>query len=298
MAVTCPVPDCGKEFKANSGLSSHMIMAHKMLRSGEPLPPDFMEKRKAKLYSSKNIKRVRSNWHTKESREKARQTRLARYQEKQRLNAKIDDAVANASTERVDKHYAKLHAQGIFRCPECSRNNHKINDLPTATELGKHRRFAHGVLGRHHRKTQEALERRHEAKAAEITTNSDAPLEQNQCPQCERIFKSKHSLTIHIGRAHQVNPSQPLLPLPSPIQNQELIHGNGSTHRTAVHTNGHAEERRAYPNDSAITEVAIAIANAVGYIENYVVTTALKYDIPAKQFARRLIITLGEHYST
>jgi hypothetical protein len=222
--------------------------------------------------------------HTPEAREKANKASAARFMEKKRLAAVIDDAT---NIHDGSAYYAKLAEGGVFRCPECSRISHKIRDFPTTTELGKHRRFAHGVLGRHHLKVQMAQERRH-AKAKAAQANDRTP-----CPHCQKTFKNAHRLSVHISSAHQVDPYKPSTLVPTTVIPQELIHANGSTQGTVL--NGQAG--RGHSNDASHV-TAIAVANLTGKLQSLILTASDEYDLPPRQLARRCILALSEHYST
>jgi len=296
----CPVPECEKEFKSNSGLSSHMAMAHNLLRNGEPLPPEAIEKRKENIKASQLKRRSDSGWHSPEARKKAKVAIKASYAKKKKLNTAIDKATVNVSSDKAARHYAALAQQGIFRCPECMQSLHRKIDFPTATELGKHRRFKHGVLGRNHLKTQVALERRQEQRIEQRTNgvivNPKVAVNSNgrvQCPQCPNTFKALKFLAAHLKRKHQVDPRGLQI---LPATTEELIHANGSTQRTAAHT-VHATERHGNSHDASFAET-IAVADAVGNIKGFLSHAADEHDVAPRQFARRVILALGQHYSS
>lgn len=293
-ALTCPVPGCGRDFKDKTGLASHMAFAHSMRPNGDQLPPDYLEARRKSIQEGQQARQARFKrsagqkqvlpMHTPEARAKARTKILARLEEKRQLTDTID-----AATDVHDSsgYYLKLQEKGIFRCPECSKNNHKIRDFPTATELGKHRRFAHGVLGRHHLKSQEALERRHANAAPAQADASGNTSDRIQCPHCTKTLKNRHGLSIHINHFHKTETS--LVPLTS---RQELIHGNGSTQGVL---NGHAG--RGHSNDAAYI-TALAVSNLTGKLQSIILAASDEYDLPPRQLARRCILALSEHYSS
>jgi hypothetical protein len=296
----CPVPECEQEFKNNSGLSSHMAMAHNLLRNGEPLPPEAIAKRKENIKASQLKRRADGGWHSPEARKKAKVAIKASYAKKKKLNTAIDRATVNVSSDKAARHYAALAQQGIFRCPECMQSLHRKIDFPTATELGKHRRFKHGVLGRNHLKAQVALERRQEQRIEQrptgVIVNPNVAVNSNgriQCPQCPNTFKGLNFLAAHLKRKHQIDPSGLQI---LPATTQELIHANGSTQRTAAHT-VHAVNGHSNSNDAAYVE-AIAVSNLTGKLQGIILAASDEYDIAPRQLARRCILALSEHYST
>jgi hypothetical protein len=268
-------------------------MQHRIRRDGQPVPVEAIERRKQRVRAAL-AKTPSHGWHSPEARRKGKISKIARTEAEKRLKGE-----ATRSTT-ITGHYATLAARGVFRCPECMSSAHKRVDFSSPTELGKHRRFKHGVLGRNHLKAQVALERRHEQRIDQRTNglavNSNVVVDSNgrlQCPQCPNTFKALNFLTAHLKRMHQVDPSE-LQILPTP--KQELIHANGSTKRTAEnHTvNG---ERRGHSDDASYV-TAIAVANLTGKLQGIILTASDEYDIPPRQLARRCILALSEHYST
>jgi hypothetical protein len=254
----CTQPDCGKEYKNKSGLASHMGFVHGMTIEGELLPEGSIEKRKQAL---KNVMR---NTHA------------------GRTAAHTPEARAKAAHTTRERHFAKLKEQGIFRCPECWDTSHRKVEFSTPTELGKHRRFKHGVLGRS--QTAEKMQRRAAANEAKTKTANGF-----QCPQCSRSFPKQHGLSIHITQAHKN------LAL-TPSTSQELTNGNGSTQGT---TNGHQKPKanRAGSYDDAAFAETLAVSNLAGKLEGIILTASAEFDIAPRQLARRVILALGEHYS-
>jgi hypothetical protein len=276
-----------------------------MTRTGEPLPADYLQKRVEKIRTGQEARTARIQaqatapkeepapkepvlaMHGPAARVKALKSIKARMAEKKRIVAKVD-AVTEVSDNR---RYEKLAERGIFRCPECSRTSHKIRDFVSPKELGKHRRFAHGVLGRKHLKVKKAIEQ------IEVALTNHEKIDVTKCPypDCGRSFKNAHGLSIHIHQAHKAGPNKPSTLVPT--AGQELIHANGNTQGTTAthHVNGKAARRSDY--DDAETAQAIAVAHLTGNIESLILATANEYDLPPRQFARRVILTLGERHS-
>jgi uncharacterized C2H2 Zn-finger protein len=226
----CTQPDCGKEYKNKAGLASHMGLVHGMTIAGELLPPGTLEKRRQ---THKNAVRNVSP--------------------KARHAASTPEVRAKAARTNRERHFAKLKEQGIFRCPECWETSHRAVDFTSATELGKHRRFKHDVLGRS--QTAEKMQRLAAANQAKTKTANGF-----QCPQCSRSFPKQHGLSIHITQAHKN------LAL-TPSTTQELTNGNGSTQGTT--TNGHQKPKanRAGSYDDAAFAETLAVSNLAGKLE-------------------------------
>jgi hypothetical protein len=249
-------------------------MVHGVNRKGEPLPEGYIEKRQAKVNAGK----------------KKRLETLAKTRPTEGASAKVFSHSSN--------YYAKLAAQGIFRCPECSQIGHKRIDFTTALQLGKHRRFKHGVVSP--KKLKEAADL--EAAARLNNAPADAPPVQAPltategavgrviCQHCFKSYKNAHGLSIHMKSAHSVS-------LVSTPNLQEITNGNGSTERTAegAYLNGHAQHGRS--NDAAYV-TALAVADLTGHIQSLILAASNEYDLPPRQLARRCILALSERYST
>jgi len=179
------------------------------------------------------------------------------------------------------KKAADAKAGVVHRCPECMDKLHRSVIFSTPVELGKHRRFKHGVLGRNHAKGQEAKARVHGLLPGQVTCEVEG---------CGKTFKNAHGLLVHKSTVHKPQPTTALAPTTS----QELMNGNGSTQTQTI--NGHEANGRSRTHVAATAE-ALAIANGVGHIENLLLTIANRYDVPPRQFARRVIVALGERYS-
>jgi hypothetical protein len=297
--VKCPVEGCGKEYKNNAGLSSHMAMEHRLKVNGEPLPEGSVEERK-KHQSVSQTKRLKEISRTGQDIAYLR-------------DPEIRKKAAATNRERKMK---KLAEQGIYRCPECAETKRYL-DFDSPRALGRHRQAAHGIEGAQHAKTAasqsvfEAALAERQPKQLSATQqakslpprpigrpkNPRPPIPQLpfQCDACSKTFKTQHGLSIHIAQAHKISTETALTPSTS----QELIHVNARTQRSAAAPvlNGHTETRRSHPDDAAIAE-AIAVADAVGNIKGFLGHAADEHDVAPRQFARRVILALSEHYST
>jgi hypothetical protein len=238
-----------------------MAMAHNMNTAGEPLPEGSIAKRKANLSTAHQRTKMIAPAHS--------------------PRARIEAAATNSQ-----RHYEKLKAQGIHRCPECWKISHRAVEFPTPTELGKHRRFKHNVLGRSHT----AVRRREISQENQAKTGEVVSPENFQCPHCPRAFSKQHGLSIHISQAHKVSTETALTPSTS----QELTNGNGRT-QGVIQTESNGA-RNGHRNDAALAQT-IAIAHVTGIIQNIILTTASEYDLPPRQFATRIVLALGERYS-
>ena len=234
-----------------------------MNRAGEPLPESSIEKRKASLKKSKGKTVASASFlaagHSPEARAKAAKT-------------------------RVENHFAKLREQGIYRCPECWDKQHRAIDFSSGSKLGKHRRFKHGVMGRSHdaKKMQELAS---QTKVVNGTLMF-------QCPHCERSFPKQHGLSVHISSAHQISTEMALTP---PTISKELTNGDGRTQAVTQQPEAKADRNGHRHSDAALAQ-ALAIAHVTGIIENVILTVAAKYDLPPRQFASRVVVSLGERY--
>lgn len=255
----CPVEGCGKEFKSNSGLASHMAGIHQLSRDGKPV-----ERAKAKNRQSPRAVLKR-----------ALATRAAHRVAKQARRE------AGAGL-RQSQHYSKLAESGVFRCPECARSGHRQVDFTSALELGKHRRQKHGVPGKKPKSKGEV----HEVRET-VGSGAAAPTV-FACPSCSKSYPHQRGLNIHIGRNHK---SEPLL-LPSP--SQELIHAHGSA-QGKVTSNG-SEDGRGHPHNAALAQ-AFAVTDLAGQFKSIIRSAAEEFDVPPRQLARRVLVTLSEYYS-
>jgi uncharacterized C2H2 Zn-finger protein len=285
--VVCPVGRCGKTFKSNSGLSSHMSLIHKTNRSGEPLPASFAELRKANLLASRLLRR--------EERAANKRSRISA--------AHTPEARAKAAKTNSERHFQRLRDKGIIRCPECWSTNHRAVDFASPAELGKHRRFKHGVVGSSH--TAEKMRRlaKENVPAVVPAVPAAAPAvpavpvvsvatENFPCPHCSRTFPKQHGLSIHVSQVHHKLPAETAL---TPPPSKELTNGHDRT-QGVVQTETSNGTRNGYRNDAALAQ-ALAIAHVTGVIENVLLTTASRYDIAPRQFAQRVVVALGERYS-
>jgi hypothetical protein len=250
---------CEKEYKNNAGLSSHMAMVHKMTRTGELLPEDAIKKREKGL--KKAIHTHISNSHSPETRAKAGKT-------------------------RTENHLNKLKEQGIHRCPECWETQHRAVDFKTPTELGQHRRFQHNVLGRSY--TAMKLRKMTTAKllSSKVTTEG-----QLQCPQCQRTFTKQHGLSIHIAQVHKPNAL-------TTRSTQELMNGDGRTKDQHESPQTQISRSHKHQHESSQVAEALAIAHVTGIIENIILTTASRSELSSREFATRVVLALGQRYSS
>jgi hypothetical protein len=308
------VDGCGKEYQNRAGLSSHLSMAHNLNAKGEPLPKGLIEERKKKL-STAISRRVlipsgvtaapatpppahaapsdaeKTAWPSPEAREKVRATKAAKLKKKKALREELGDQVPIAVGAGGTNYYKKLAERGIHRCPECSKESHKSIDFVTATELGKHRRFRHGILGRYAAKTALQVERRQEERA--VKTVAPAKADDNKCPQCLGVFKNAQGLRIHLYRAHKPEQSSAIVP----VTPQEINNANGSTQGTVHATATRTQNGRGHIDDASYA-TTVAVANLTGKLESIILTASVEYDLPPRQLARRCILALSEHYST
>jgi hypothetical protein len=180
-----------------------------------------------------------------------------------------------AGETRTHNYFAKLAERGIYRCPECWASSRRRIDLKSAFDLGRHRRFQHKILGRSAGKTEDQAEG-----------------QLFQCPHCERSFPKQHGLSIHISSAHQISTEMALTP---PTISKELTNGDGRTQAVTQQPEAKADRNGHRHSDAALAQ-ALAIAHVTGIIENVILTVAAKYDLPPRQFASRVVVSLGERY--
>jgi hypothetical protein len=309
----CPVPECnGRQFSSNAGLASHMFLIHKITRTGEPIPDSAIEARKkhlseAGLKAGKKRPRISAQtalpMHSPAARKKAAVGIKAAAQ--RRKEKRLAVAATNGhNDDSRSAYYLKLAEKGTHRCPECAQQNHRTRDFTTAVELGRHRRFTHGILGRNNHKTQAALERRHAANAANGAAVT--PEGRVQCPECQKTFKNPHGLSVHISTTHRDESRKtkhksdshktPTL-VPTTPTAQELIHVNGSTKGIHSAQEDAGRSHRDAPSDAAYV-TTIAVTDLAGKLEGFILAASVEYDLPPRQFARRVIHDLARRYTT
>jgi uncharacterized C2H2 Zn-finger protein len=305
--VKCPVPECGKEFKGNSGLSSHMIMAHHMDRFGNPLPEGKVEKQKANLAQA--VKASNKTRH-----DIAKKTpHLEVAKNGQNLTHLRDPEVRKKAGESIRKRsLMKMAERGIHRCPNCLEKNLKV-DFSTAQQLGLHRRTEHGIVGQQAEKTARRTEQlRLEREAARTSPDNvvtekakkyvpQLPFKCDLCPPDKpRTFRNQHGLSIHLSQAHKDSTTTALSPLTS---SQELVHANGSTKRRTVSSvvppEGTSGQRHPHASNSHDAEIikTLAIHNLGREFEGLIGRASLEYDFPPRQFAQWCLLFLAERYS-
>jgi len=252
-----------------------------MNRSGEPLSEEYMAERRAKLSAGVNRataargsrgpkSATATNWHSPESQRKAANTRLQRWRAKQKLNQKVDEATAIRHDSTA--YYVKLQEKGIFRCPECSKTAHRTVEFPDAKELGKHRRFKHGVIGAKHLKRDGSIK----VKGADF-----------HCPECPRSFTTQHGLNIH-SQAHKGNKSDKSEALVPTEPKQELVHANGQEkEQTDFFTPTHSY--------ATVAEM-LMVTGPKYYIKSYLDAQALRFNIPPITFALQVLDSLTAQY--
>jgi uncharacterized C2H2 Zn-finger protein len=265
-----------------------MFMAHRTSLTGEPVPEEAIEQRKKRLTGGQRaIKNPvglppLKSWHSPAARENAAKTRLANFRTKS--ENKVDEVAAPPSEKDLVKqsgHYAKLAAKGIYRCPECMQVSHKKVEFPTARELGKHRRFKHGVVG--------AKTLKKNSPTANVVADKDGEF---KCPQCPKTFATRQGLSIHGGQHSKTGqPKEPAKPT-----SKELVHVNGSTQGTVVNLDSQRTERRGDHHDASYVE-AIAVANLTGHLQSLILNAAHEYDLPPRQLAKRCLLALSELYT-
>jgi uncharacterized C2H2 Zn-finger protein len=164
-----------------------------------------------------------------------------------------------------------LQNEAFTVVPSAGLTQHRAIEFKSPVELGRHRRFKHNILGRSAGKTEGHL---------------------FQCPHCERSFPKQHGLSIHISSAHQISTEMALTP---PTISKELTNGDGRTQAVTQQPEAKADRNGHRHSDAALAQ-ALAIAHVTGIIENVILTVAAKYDLPPRQFASRVVVSLGERY--
>lgn len=220
--------ECSKEFKANSGLSSHMRMQHRMNVDGSPVPDVTIQAQITKALKAK-------------------------------------DQLRSVASQQA---YAKQKASGPYTCPECSKYKHKKVEFPTPSELGKHRRFTHGVLG----KSKTAIKSRESLAPAGDPTMFE-------CPHCHRKFANRLGLVMHIGKKHKTTSLT--------IQPVQEMSTNANGTRNGIHQHQPGE---GHPNGKDIahaTAEALIVAYATGILKGQITAIAEVHDFPARQLTFR-----------
>lgn len=197
---------------------------------------------------------------------------------------------------------------GPHKCPECPLT------FDTPQNLGKHRRFTHNVFGRSFAaKTMQAKKAAH----TPAPTPAPAPVQTAQrfkCPECERSFTDVRALSVHrrfthgiegksteAARQREKTQTKALTKTKTaltPSTPTELTNGNGRTQGPNHHQTPTAKTGDSYRNDAAFAQISLAIAHTVGVIENIIGTASFRYDVAPREFAKRIILSLGEHYSS
>lgn len=239
---------CSAEFKANSGLSSHMRLTHGMKRDGTPIPPERL-----KAIREKQVKGQRS---------------------------------LEAKTKRIETFKAKKKKtpQGPpYTCPECSKYRHRKVEFATPRELGKHRRFSHGVQGQSAtalKSRQLTIENRIKAGELETTTAPaiETPAETTfQCSKCPRQFETAKGLGRHMA-AHKDEPTH------ATLEGKEItLNGNGSYGKAGIiHQPGQQPAPRNGKDIADETAQALIVAYATGQLKSLCTAIADQHDIPAR----------------
>lgn len=183
-----------------------------------------------------------------------------------------------AKTESLDARYRKLWAKGNYRCLECADQGKRIS-FNSPKDLGRHRRFSHGVKGKNADKNAASWRRRQENPLA-ISLDTPGSF---SCSHCPRTFTTTRGLNVHLGTIHQGAPNGES-PAIVHIPPKELSNGKVAGNRDAA------------PDHAAFVE-ALAIANATGFVQSYFSTVANEHDLSTRQFARRCLVTLSKYYS-
>ena len=152
----------------------------------------------------------------------------------------------------------------LLTCPDCPATFTK------AVELGKHRRFKHGVFGRH----SDALIRRQALERS----GGGFP-----CSDCEFIATSIGGLSLHRGKQHK--DALPPVDNPHPKSRGTELARTKTTRPIASNGNGHHSEE-AHFAANGIPEATLALA--LGRFQGLCQGMAVEFDLPPRLFASRL----------
>lgn len=183
----------------------------------------------------------------------------------QSKKARLIDAVVEAKPDQEPiTETPQTTSPALLTCPECPATFTK------AVELGKHRRFKHGVFGRH----SDAQIRRQSLERS----GGGFP-----CTDCEFIATSVGGLSLHRGKQHLNAP--PPVENPHPKSRGTELARTKATRPIAPNGNGHHSEE-AHFAANGIPEATLALA--LGRFQGLCQGMAVEFDLPPRLFASRL----------